>query len=196
MNTVLQKTELRQRMRARRLALTPVEVRSRSEAIDALVMTLPAFTAARRILAYVSRGNEVMTHELIQRLLAAGREVGVPMFDAAREEYRASLVREFPADLQEGKLRILEPKPAAVRPVRMDYFEALLIPGLAFDERGHRLGRGKGYFDRMLEQTRGVKIALAYDFEVLAEVPAAVHDVPMDFIVTETQVVQCRTKKD
>ena len=65
-------------------------------------------------------------------------------------------------------------------------------PGLAFDGRGSRLGRGKGYFDRLLETASGVKIALAYDFEVLTEVPVDDHDVHMDFIVTETKVVHCK----
>jgi len=179
-------------MRAQRLTLSPAMVQAKSAAICERVLRLPVFATARKVFAYVSRGNEVATHGLIQQLLAAGREVGVPMFDATRDGYSASLVREFPGDLAPGKLDILEPKPAAVRPVRLSYFEVLVIPGLAFDRRGCRLGRGKGYFDRLLEGTPGVKIALAYDFEVLSEVPVADHDVHMDFIVTETQTVHCK----
>lgn len=179
-------------MRAQRLTLSAAQVQAKSAAIGERLLALPVFATARKVFTYVSRGNEVGTHGLIQQLLATGREVGVPAFDMASDLYFASLVREFPGDLVAGKLDILEPKPAMARPVPLSYFGVLVIPGLAFDRRGCRLGRGKGYFDRMLEAAQGVKIALAYDFEVLSEVPVADHDVHMDFVVTETQIVQCR----
>jgi 5-formyltetrahydrofolate cyclo-ligase len=178
------------RVRAQRLRLSLAEVQQRSAAICARLTDLPAFANARRVFAYVSRGHEVMTHELIQQMLAAGREVGMPAYDTATDTYRASLVEQFPDDLHPGKLDILEPR--AVRPVGLDQFEVLLVPGVAFDVHGHRLGRGKGYFDRLLEGARGVKIGLAYEFEVLAEVPVAAHDVPMDLIVTETKTFHCQ----
>lgn len=181
-------------MRAQRLQLTPADVLARSQAICARLVGMTAFMGARHVFAYVSRGNEVLTHDLIRDLLMDGKRVGVPAFDRERNEYHASWIRHFPDDLQPGKLDILEPRADHRRVVEWDQFEVLLIPGLAFDGRGHRLGRGKGYFDRMLERATGVKIALAYDFEVLAEVPAAAHDVPMDFIVTETRVVRCERK--
>jgi 5-formyltetrahydrofolate cyclo-ligase len=86
----------------------------------------------------------------------------------------------------------LEPKPEAVRPVANDHIDVALVPGLAFDETGNRLGRGMGYFDRILQDLRGVKIALAYDFQVLSEVPTEAHDTPMDFIVTEKRLIKIR----
>jgi 5-formyltetrahydrofolate cyclo-ligase len=186
------KAELRKQMRAQRLSLSSAEVAAKSAAIRGRLLSLPAFVNARKVLAYASRGSEVATHELLSEILASGRELGVPMFDAGKDAYRTALIHQFPGDMLEGKLQILEPNPATARPVGIEYFDALLIPGLAFDGRGSRLGRGKGYFDRLLETASGVKIALAYDFEVLTEVPVDDHDVHMDFIVTETKVVHCK----
>ena len=98
-------------------------------------------------------------------------------------------LHDFDAELATGKFGILEPKPGAVRLTALDRIDAVLVPGLAFDETGNRLGRGLGHFDRLLRQTSGAKIALAFDFQVLDEVPAETHDARMDFIVTETRVV-------
>ncbi len=181
-------------MRARRLALSVDEVHAKSEAICHRLVSRPVFTAARSVMVYVSRGNEVMTHELIQQMLAEGRQVGVPLFDATQETYYASLIENFPGDLTPGLLQILEPRPEKIRPVGVDQFAALLVPGLAFDESGGRLGRGKGYYDRMLEDARGVKIALAYDFQIVDEVPMHAHDVHMDFVITETRIITCKRK--
>ena len=66
------------------------------------------------------------------------------------------------------------------------------MPGLAFDVKGNRLGRGRGFFDALLRQAKGAKIALAHDFQLLDEVPADAHDVRVDFIVTESRVVNCK----
>jgi 5-formyltetrahydrofolate cyclo-ligase len=134
----------------------------------------------------------VDTRGLIQQLLAMGRQVCVPWFDSEKKQYVASELRDFALDLTAGRFGILEPKPEAVRPVASDQIDATLVPGLAFDETGNRLGRGMGYFDRLLRGVRGVKIAMAYDFQLLNEVPAEAHDTPVDFIVTEKRVLKIR----
>jgi 5-formyltetrahydrofolate cyclo-ligase len=121
-----------------------------------------------------------------------GRQVCVPWFDSGKKQYVPSELRDFAVDLMDGQFGILEPKPDAVRPIDCDQIDAALVPGLAFDETGNRLGRGMGYFDRILQDLRGVKIALAYDFQIVSEVPKEAHDAPMDFIVTEKRVMKTR----
>jgi 5-formyltetrahydrofolate cyclo-ligase len=186
------KQELRNQLRAQLAALTPAEVRARSAAIWERLSVLPEFAGAVRLLVYVSRGAEVDTHGLIRQLLALGRQVCVPWFDPRRQRYIASAVHDFGAELAAGRFGILEPRAEAVRPVAGDQIEAVLVPGLAFDGTGNRLGRGMGYFDSLLRETRGKKIALAYEFQVLSEVPAEAHDVRVDFIVTETRTMQIK----
>ena len=179
-------------MRARLANQGAADIRARSAAIWERLSLLGEFSAAARLLIYVSTANEVDTHGLIRQLLAMGRQVFVPRFEPATQSYATCQVRDFDADLATGKFGILEPRPEAVRPAAIDPIGAVLVPGLAFDETGNRLGRGLGHFDRLLRQTDGVKIALAFDFQVLDEVPAEPHDARVDFIVTETRVVNPR----
>ena len=181
------KQELRKQMRAQLAALTAADVHAKSAAIWERLSVLPEFAGAARWLIYVSKGTEVDTHGLIQQLLALGRRVCVPKFDTSKQAYVASALHDFTADLAMGRFGILEPRLEAMRPTAGDQIDAALVPGLAFDKTGNRLGRGMGYFDSLLQEVRGTKIALAYDFQILSGVPAEAHDVRVDFIVTETQ---------
>lgn len=179
-------------MRTILAAVEPADVRLKSAAIWERLSVLPEFASAEWVLTYVSTGNEVDTHGLVQQLMAMGKRVCVPSFDDATRQYVASELRDFNTELAEGEFKILEPKPEAIRPVPAGRLQALIVPGLAFDETGNRLGRGTGFFDRILRDARGAKIALAYDFQIQSEVPAADHDVRMDFIVTETRSINCQ----
>ena len=190
--TARKKVTLREQMLARLAKRDAADIRARSAAIWERLAVLGEFSAAARLLIYVSTGNEVDTHGLIRQLLAMGRQVCVPRFESATQSYVACQVHDFDGDLAAGKFGILEPRPEALRPAAFDQIGAVLVPGLAFDETGNRLGRGLGHFDRLLQQTSGVKIALAFDFQVVDEVPAEAHDARMDFIVTETRVVNPR----
>ena len=185
--TAQAKIALRNQMRAKLAALTAADVRAKSAAIWERLSVLPEFAEANRLLVYVSKGTEVDTQGLIQQLLALGRQVCVPWFDARKQQYVASALHDFNADLAAGRFGILEPGREAVRPVTGDQINAALVPGLAFDETGNRLGRGMGYFDSLLQEVRGTRIALAYDFQILGVVPAEAHDARVDCIVTETQ---------
>jgi 5-formyltetrahydrofolate cyclo-ligase len=186
------KQELREQIRTRLAAQSTTEVQMKSADIWERLSVLDKFTAASRSLIYVSKGTEVDTHGLIRQLLAMGRPVFVPWYDGKKKQYVASELRDFELDLMAGKFGILEPKPQAVRPINGDQIDAMLVPGLAFDETGNRLGRGMGYFDRILQDLRGTKIALAYDFQVVSGVPTETHDARMDFIVTEKRVIKTR----
>ncbi len=186
------KVELRQLMKERLAALTEAEVRAHSAGVWERLSVMPELVSAGCILAYISKAHEIDTHGLIQQFLAMSRQVCVPAFDGTARRYNASELQDFHTDLTEGKFGILEPTRDAVRPVQAGKLDAVLLPGLAFDVHGNRIGRGLGFFDRLLTEARGVKIALAHDFQLLDEVPADAHDVRMDFIVTEKRMVSCK----
>ena len=101
-------------------------------------------------------------------------------------------MQNFHSDLAVGQFGILEPKPGISQLAARDPIDVALVPGLAFDETGNRLGRGMGYFDRLLPGIGGTKIALAYDFQILKGIPAEAHDACVDFIVTEIRVVETK----
>jgi 5-formyltetrahydrofolate cyclo-ligase len=194
MEATAQKVELRKRMRTILAAVEPVDVRVKSAAIWERLSALPEFASAEWLLVYVSAGNEVDTHGLIEQLLAMGKRVCVPKFDETEKQYIVSELKDFHAELAKGQFGIMEPKPGTARPVEVARLQALLVPGLAFDENGNRLGRGMGFFDRLLRDAHGLRIALAYDFQILSEVPTADHDVRLNFIVTETRSINCQRK--
>jgi 5-formyltetrahydrofolate cyclo-ligase len=192
MNPVLTKQTWRERMRDQLKSLSSSDVAQRSASIWERLAVLTEFVSAQGLLIYVSRGNEVATHGLIRQLLAMGKRVTVPSFDGAAGHYVASELTDFDGELVGGRFGILEPGQTHVRAVDANKLDALLVPGLAFDGNGNRIGRGMGFFDRLLREARGTKIALAYDFQLLNEVPADAHDVRMDFIVTEKRVVSSK----
>jgi 5-formyltetrahydrofolate cyclo-ligase len=171
-------------------SLTPADVRARSASVWELLAQVEEFRVAQCISVYVSVGAEIETHGLIRQLLAMERRVCAPAFDGAR--YRLAEVRDFDVDLVAGEFGIFEPRNGPVVPA--DQPDAWLVPGLAFDVKGNRLGRGQGFYDALLREARGAKIALAHDFQILSEVPASQHDVRMDFIVTETRLINCQRK--
>jgi 5-formyltetrahydrofolate cyclo-ligase len=182
------KAALRVRMQARLTSMDATMGARFTERIFDRLTRLPEFENARSVLAYVSMMREVGTHNLIRHCLMAGKTVCVPAFDRERKLYFAVAIEDFERDLGLGHYGILEPRDA--RPTTKNA-DIAIIPGLAFDRAGNRLGRGKGYFDQLLRGFRGTKIALAFGFQCVDSVPANTDDVPMDFVVTEEQVVRC-----
>ncbi len=182
-----EKRAMRAQMLAMRDPLTPDEVARRSEQIAAQLLALPEVRRAGTIFCYLSFGNEVATHALLRYWLADGRRVFVPVFDVERRSYRPSMLRDLDGDLAAGRYGILEPRTFTPPDGHAD---VAVVPGLAFDAAGRRLGFGKGYYDAMLGEFGGVKIGLAFDCQMVPAVPAAEHDVTMDFIVTETRALR------
>lgn len=93
-------------------------------------------------------------------------------------------------DMEKGAYGILEPK--TVRKADENNIDVILVPGLAFDRNGGRMGFGKGYYDRLLESSKAVKIGLCYDFQILEKIPTESHDVPMNFVITEKEILEIR----
>src|SRR5882724_4701432 len=117
------KEELREQMRTRLAAQSAADVREKSADIWERLSVLGEFATALRLLVYVSKEAEVDTRGLIQQLLAMGRQVCVPWFDGAKEQYVASELSDFALDVAARKFGILEPKPEAVRPVACDQID-------------------------------------------------------------------------
>ena len=169
-------------------------VRNRAEASAAAcghLAALPACREADTVLWYVAMPRELDTAPAIEAALAGGRQrVAVPWCDGDA----LSLWRlESMAELEPGTWGIPEP-PASLRsdPGRRIAPEALdfvVVPGLAFDRRGRRLGHGRGYYDRLLARTRAFRAGLCYEAQVFPDVPAGPRDVPMDWVVTERGTV-------
>ncbi|MCL6559079.1 MAG: 5-formyltetrahydrofolate cyclo-ligase [Firmicutes bacterium] len=183
------KRGLRTALLMRRNALSEEEVSAASEAIQARVERLAAFHKAKIIMAYASFRNEVKTEELIKSALEAGKQVAFPVTDIRRKEIYPRFIRRYPEDLETGAYGIQEPKPFC--PVAVpEELDLILVPGIAFDPQGFRLGSGEGYYDRFLPRARGISVGLAYSFQLQDTVFPEAHDWPVDFVITEDMTIE------
>jgi 5-formyltetrahydrofolate cyclo-ligase len=143
------------------------------------------FQRAKTILFYVSTDEEVETYNLIRTALQNGKRVAVPFIDNASNGIQASFIQNADEDLAPGSYGILEPKTKSTSKALLSEIELVLVPGLAFDHAKHRLGRGKGYYDRFLAKLpRHVKTyGLAFDFQIVEQLPVTELDVPMHRVI-------------
>ncbi|MBI2104364.1 MAG: 5-formyltetrahydrofolate cyclo-ligase [Candidatus Omnitrophica bacterium] len=160
--------------------------RRRSEAIRRKVFRLAAFRRARTVCCYVALPYEVQTWRLIEEMLAKGKRVVVPVMRPRTKRLGLSEVRDPGAELVRGSFGVWEPAPSARRPVPLGALDLVLVPGIAFDRRGRRLGHGHGYFDRFLARVPKTipTVGLAFRFQVLDRLPLAAHDRAVRTILT------------
>lgn len=162
--------------------------------VVARIAALAAFGAARRIAGYMATPGEVDLEPLLRPCLGRGLALWLPRFNGVAETYEMVAVTTLESQVVAGAFGIREPLPTlpAVSPAERCAPGVLwLVPGVAFDPRGNRLGRGQGHYDRLLGGTRGVRVGVAWDWQLLEEVPHSPHDMPMDWIVTETRTIAC-----
>ena len=182
------KQDLRKLFKDKRSRLDEAEISSKSREIAARLIDEPFYRKAGTVMAYCSAFGEVDTRELLARLWADGKRVYVPLCDTRRREARPVRITGM-ADLQPGAYGILEPKEGPeAEPEELDL---ILVPGIAFDRRGGRIGFGAGYYDRLLCRTPAYKAALAYGFQVVVDTFSQPHDVAMDCIITESGLIVC-----
>jgi len=184
------KARVRREVNARFAALAPGELAERSAQIRSRLALLEEFRSAGSVLLYASMADEVDTAPLIDGLLAAGKPVFLPVCRPGRAEFDAVSIRSRADDLVPGRYGILEPRIGLI-PSDTGDVEFALVPGLAFDRSGGRLGRGGGYYDRFLTRLHlsALRAALALDFQVYPAVPTADHDQRVDLIITERETI-------
>jgi len=185
------KRELRREAFARRSGLADPDGFSRR--IWSRLSALPEYARAGTVSLYLDVRSEVRTRFAVPGLWAAGKRVAVPFCDG--DELGLFYLHDM-SDLEPGTLDILEPR-AELRRLperRADVrdMDLVIVPGVAFDPRGARLGHGKGYYDRLLRRARPATLlaAPAFECQIFPEIPLADHDIAMDVVITEEQVYQ------
>lgn len=136
-------------------------------------------------MAYASTSEEVDTHDLIKDCFKKGHTIYIPKVD--RNEIKIIPVQHWEV-LEPGTFSILEPMISA-EAANPEDLDLILVPGIAFDHRGHRLGFGRGFYDRVLKKTKAYKVGLAFHEQIVDEIPNEEHDVPMDLIITDTSLI-------
>jgi len=180
------KRMLRRSVVGRILALDP-ESRRRSEvALAARFVRLPGMAEARTVLLYITAfPEEIATRPMIEDSLARGQHVLCPRVDRAARRLRLYRIDDPDRDLAPGTLGIPEPR-LECREVDPEAVDWILVPGLAFDSRGYRLGRGAGHYDRLLPTLRpdAPRWALIHDCQWVEDLPVEPHDIPIDGVVS------------
>jgi 5-formyltetrahydrofolate cyclo-ligase len=181
----MNKNELREKMRAMRRSLTADETAEKSEKIQRLLFGYEKYKSAKTVMLYISAFKEPSTIEIVKDALEQGKRVIVPISNTDTETLTLSYIDGFD-ELEKGAYGILEPK--IIKPANAADIDFILVPGIAFDYRGSRMGFGKGYYDKLLCGCNAEKTALCYAFQLLDEIPSDTHDVPMDTIITEEKI--------
>jgi 5-formyltetrahydrofolate cyclo-ligase len=180
------KEQLRRRVAALRRALTQAARDERSRAMCSQLATLEEVVRARVIACYMPLRFEIAPTLFMAE--STGKTLALPRVDETTN--RLVLHQYVPGDeLFESAFMVREPRPEAPLVAPQDV-DVILVPGLAFDGVGRRLGYGQGYYDRLLADLRAVRIGLAFDFQLLAEVPSFDHDLPVHAVVTDRRVLR------
>jgi len=190
------KTALREQAHAARNAQENKDELSRQ--IVAKFLALPEYAAAKTVMFYLDVRSEVRTRHSLADALASGKRIVVPYcVDGELELFHL----ENTDELAVGMYKILEPKEelrsVAEKSVPVEQLDLIMVPGVAFDGRGARMGHGKGYYDKLLEHARPDTplVALAFDCQLFDEIPTQAHDVFMDKILTESKQYEGRGRK-
>lgn len=182
----MKKERARNKVKAQKALLTEAEKAEAATRVFEQLEHNAAFVVARNILMYHSLPDELSTREFIDRWHTRknfflprvnGLDLEILPYDKSR--------------LALGAFHIEEP--AAGLPADIADMELIVVPGIAFDRHGNRLGRGKGYYDRLLPRSRAVKIGVGYDFQLLDEdIETEPHDVPVDVVITRSTTITIR----
>ena len=174
------KAELRSRVRDLKKAAAREDMEAQSLAVCHRVMRLPRWREARTVLLYHALPDEVDTQRLLEAALREGKTVLLPVVVGDELELRC-----YEGTLCEGAFHILEPTSSSPLFDRYADIDLALIPGMGFDDRGHRLGRGRGYYDKLLSHCQGVyKVGICFGFQRCGEVPFEPHDILMDEVIS------------
>lgn len=180
----MNKKELREHMKELRDSIT-CEKRARyDEVIYKKVINCEYYTNAKILFSYVSFGSEVCTHKIIEHALANNKTVCVPKVINRTEGMKAVKINSL-EELNQGNFGVLEPENLE-KSIAPEAIDLILIPGLAFDKFGGRLGYGAGYYDSFLKEVKkdALKIALSYSIQILDKVPMEAHDIFIENLIT------------
>ncbi len=186
--------EEKKRLRKEILALRkrlPLETRHiLSKNIIEIFIKTTWFLKARTIFLYVSFGTEIDTRDLIGRALLGGKRVALPRTNLRQRILTFHRLYTL-GELVPGPYGILEP-PERNPVVHPEEADLVVVPGVAFDPQGGRLGYGGGFYDRLLSQTKAPRVALAFALQIVPRVPREPHDLRVDYLITEKGILSCK----
>ncbi len=141
------------------------------------------------VLFFAPLPDEVDVWPMLEEALAGKKIAALPRFDSASNGYVACRVQNLRSEIVTGQFGIREPVANCVE-IQLNRLDLVLVPGVAFDLQGRRLGRGRGFYDRLLADVDGIKCGIAFDEQIVKEIPTGPRDVRLNFILTPTRCVE------
>lgn len=174
------------------LTTMPVDVRTqKTKAIEDRLFEFANFLEANIVLLYMNTENEVATRDIIIRAFDYNKIVVLPVFDMNKRAVGLLKVDNLDNQLKPGPRGVLEPDPARCKKVPIDCIDIAIVPGVALDEKGARIGTGMGFYDRLIPNlpitTR--KVALAFEEQLIQQIPMEHHDKHIDIIITDQRII-------
>jgi 5-formyltetrahydrofolate cyclo-ligase len=182
MKDALQKDKIRKEINEKRKKLDLFHKHKFDRKIFEVLLQLPEWKSAKNILMYVSHSYEVDTHMIIRTHIDE-KNIIVPKSNKIDNTLVLHKINTF-NDLKKGNYNILEPV-SHTKTIPAKNIDLAIVPGVAFDLKGHRIGYGKAYYDKLLPKLNCKKIGLAYSLQIVDNIPAEKHDEPVDLLITE-----------
>lgn len=183
------KDRLRHEMKNLRRSLSCEHIKDMSQRICQNLFELDIFKNAKTVCVYMSAFNEVDTASVIEKCLSENKTVIVPVVDGD-DIYTA----EYSPATSKGAFGIREPQ--IKKPTDINCADLVIVPGLAFSKSGGRVGFGKGYYDKLLKNTKAEKAGFLYDFQLVETVKTESHDILMNYLITESRVIDCGIQRN
>jgi 5-formyltetrahydrofolate cyclo-ligase len=179
------KAAVRRALREKLAALTEAEIHAKSLAACAMISSSPEFTAAGTIMLYLSTPREVDTSPLALKAWQTGKTVVVPKVSWDQKRILPIEIASLHSDIATSGLGVREP--VSGKPMPSNLIDLVIVPGLGFTRTGYRIGRGMGFYDRFLAQSDfiGLSCGLAFEEQVLEQLPVLDHDMPLSMLVTD-----------
>lgn len=187
------KDAIRKQVLGIRGKLSEDELRTLSEGVFHNLIANSFFKNSSHVMVYLDFKGEVRTDAIINYCLAHGKQIYIPICIPETHEICISRLTSL-NELAAGHFGIREPLPQYIRLSDSSLIDLVLVPGVAFDADGNRIGFGAGYYDRFMKRLKegAVKAALAYSFQVVDHIPRDQYDIPVDHIVTENGTINCK----
>lgn len=183
------KNEIRQLNKERRKAMKLDEVEEKSLAVCRILLESELYVNARCIMLYMPLGNEVDISRIAKQAYRDKKQVVFPVTEADSGVITPHFATED-TGFAKGAFSVTEPQNAKMAGI--EEIDLVLVPGIAFDRGGGRIGFGKGCYDRLLKAASAVRVGVCYDFQACDKIPIEAHDIKMDFLLTEKGITECR----
>ncbi|MGD9212888.1 MAG: 5-formyltetrahydrofolate cyclo-ligase, partial [Desulfobacteraceae bacterium] len=185
------KQELRKHIEKKLASLSENELLKNNKAIEQRLFEFANFLEARIVLFYLNFGCEVDTLNIIKKSYEYNKIIVIPVFNQSNNKFKLMKIDNIESDLLEGPHGNKEPDPKKCKVVPIECIDIAIIPGIAMDEKGGRVGPGNGFYDRLIPElpvtTR--KVGLAMESQVIPQVPMESHDKYVDIVITEKRVI-------